>query len=295
MTSIRVLEGDNLAVMTELAVYGARYQLVYADIPFCSNRVYTTSKGSFARDGEVAFDDRWDSLEAYLEATTRSLMKAWTLLTPDGSLVVHVDTTASHYVKVELDRAFGRSHFASEIIWRYRRWPTKTSNFQRVHDTLFRYRRDITVMPRFNQLYEPLSPKTIATWGTRKQRAVWDPETGKGVKDSPPRRLKSSTTAEQSPGVPLGDVWDIGIVAPVSRERTGYPTQKPLALLERLILATTNEGDRVLDPFCGSATTLMACKKLRRHAVGIDSSKVAVRIARERLGLVTSTSAAVSP
>jgi site-specific DNA-methyltransferase (adenine-specific) len=98
------------------------------------------------------------------------------------------------------------------------------------------------------------------------------------------RRVRSSSTNEPSPGAPLGDVWEIGIIGPGSKERTGYPTQKPEALLERLILATTNPGDFVLDPFCGSGTTLAVCQRLGRSVVGIDSSDVAIRIARGRSG-----------
>ncbi|HEY3592223.1 MAG TPA: site-specific DNA-methyltransferase, partial [Polyangiaceae bacterium] len=160
------------------------------------------------------------------------------------------------------------------IIWRYRRWPSKTPNFQRVHDVLLRYVRDPSKTPRFVQLFEPLAASTQLTWGTRKQRAVVD-ESG--------RRTRSSTMPEASPGAPLGDVWDIGIIAPVARERTGYPTQKPEALLERVISACTLPGDLVLDPYAGSGTTLTVAAKLGRKAIGIDESPVALRVSEERL------------
>src|SRR6185503_7235299 len=169
---------------------------------------------------------------------------------------------------------FGPRAFASEIVWRYRRWPSKTPNFQRVHDVLLRYVKDPDVRPRFHQLYEPLAASTLATWGTRKQRAVVDDDG---------RRARSSKTAEPTPGAPLGDVWDIGIVAPVARERTGYPTQKPEALLRRLIEACTEPGDWVVDPYCGSGTTLAVCKQIGRRAIGIDSSVQALKTSRKRL------------
>src|SRR5690606_34225814 len=105
-------------------------------------------------------------------------------------------------LKVVCDEVFGIECFASEVIWRYRRWPAKTKNFQRVHDVMLRYVRDPDVAPRFHQLYEPLAPSTQKTWGTKKQRAVVD-ENG--------RRLRSSSTEEPSRGTPLGDVWEIGI------------------------------------------------------------------------------------
>ena len=127
--------------------------------------------------------------------------------------------------------------------------------------------------PRFNPLYEPLAPSTLATWGTGKQRAVF--ENG--------RRLRSSTTKNETPGVPMGDVWDIGVIAPVSKERTGWPTQKPEALLERLVSALTSPGDTVLDPYAGSGTTLAVAARLGRHFVGIDESAAALEIASERL------------
>lgn len=169
---------------------------------------------------------------------------------------------------------FGPDCFASEIIWRYRRWPAKTRNFQRVHDTLFRWVRDASAPSRWNQLYEPLAPSTLRQWGTGKQLAEVD-QRG--------RRRRSTSTSEPSPGVPLGDVWDLPIIAPCAKERTGYPTQKPEALLDRLILATTNPGDLVLDPYVGSGTTIAAAERLGRRAIGIDSSSEAVRVASARL------------
>jgi site-specific DNA-methyltransferase (adenine-specific) len=196
------------------------------------------------------------------------------LLDPAGCLVLHVDPKTSHYAKVLCDEIFGADAFASEIIWRYRRWPAKTRNFQRVHDVLLRYVKDPAVPPRFRQLYEPLASSTEKTWGKSRQRAVVD-ESG--------RRRRSSVTREESPGAPLGDVWDISIIAPVALERTGYPTQKPEALLARLLEACTEPGDLVLDPYAGSGTTLAVAARLGRAAIGIDQSPRAFAIARQRL------------
>lgn len=264
---ISLLHGDSEDVIADVAVAGHRFALCYIDPPFYTQRVHRMGE-------EVAFDDRWATLGHYLAKLTNVIECAWSLLEPHGSLVVHVDPKVSHYVKVQLDELVGADHFASEIIWRYRRWPSKTPNFQRVHDVLLRYRKSLDVEPRWTQLYEPLSAKTLATWGTGKQRAVVGADG---------RRVRSSTTAEQTEGVPLGDVWEIGIIAPVARERTGYPTQKPEALLERLVTALTLPGDAVLDPYAGSGTTLVVCDRLGRDAVGIDSSAVAIRVARARL------------
>ncbi|HEY6560810.1 MAG TPA: site-specific DNA-methyltransferase, partial [Polyangiaceae bacterium] len=221
-----------------------------------------------------AFDDRWADFEEYLGTLAERIAAARQLLRPDGCLVLHVDSKTSHYAKVLCDELFGARCFASEIIWHYRRWPARTPNFQRVHDVLLRYVKDPEQKPRFKQLYEPLAASTLATWGDRKQRAVVD-ESG--------RRRRSSSTQEPTPGAPLGDVWEIGIVAPVARERTGYPTQKPEALLRRLIEACSEPGDRVLDPYMGSGTTLAVCHHLGRQAVGMDVSSEALQIARKRL------------
>jgi site-specific DNA-methyltransferase (adenine-specific) len=177
-------------------------------------------------------------------------------------------------VKVLADEIFGDDAFASEIVWRYRRWPSKTPNFQRVHDVLLRYRKDPSAAPRWNPLYEPLAASTLATWGTRKQRAVFE-EGG--------RRARSSSTAEQSAGVPMGDVWEIGVLAPIARERTGYPTQKPEALLARLVHALSNPGDLVLDPYAGSGTTLAVAAKAGRRFLGVDQSDVAIETTLARL------------
>jgi hypothetical protein len=189
-------------------------------------------------------------------------------------VVVHVDPKTSHYVRVLGDEIFGAEAFASEIVWRYRRWPSKTPNFQRVHDVLLRWRRDPGTPGRWNQPYEPLAASTLATWGTKKQRAVFAADG---------RRARSSSTSEPTAGVPMGDVWEIGVIAPIAHERTGYPSQKPEALLERLIGALTDPRDVVLDPYAGSGTTLAVARKMQRGFIGVDASPVAIETIRGRL------------
>ncbi len=278
--SCMLVHGDNLAAMRALAVRGARFTLAYLDPPFFTGRVHSRvtrarepGTGKLLRSVTPAFDDRWTDLPEYLQALHARVAAARELLAPEGCLVLHVDPKTSHYAKVLCDEVFGPGCFASEIVWRYRRWPSKTRNFQRVHDVLLRYVRDPEATPRFRQLYEPLAASTLATWGDRKQRAV--------VVEG--RRARSSSTEEATPGTPMGDVWDIGIVAPVARERTGYPTQKPEALLERLIEACTEPGDLVLDPYAGSGTTLAVCARLGRRVVGVDESTQAAATTRRRL------------
>lgn len=281
----RFLHGDNAAALESLVATDAgTVTLAYMDPPFLTNRTFDAierqeadvprSGPLKARPRKLAFDDRWDGRADYLASIGRRLVLVRELLAPHGCVVVHVDPKTSHYVKVLADEIFGDDAFASEIVWRYRRWPSKTPNFQRVHDVLLRYRKDPKAKPRWNTPYEPLAPSTIATWGTTKQRAVFE-------KDG--RRARSSATDEPTKGVPMGDVWDIGVIAPISRERTGYPSQKPETLLERLVTALSDPGEIVLDPYAGSGTTLAVAARLGRTFVGIDQSDVAFDVATKRL------------
>ena len=275
-----LLQGNNLGCLRALAsTHRGAFALAYLDPPFFTNREHLAwlrkagERRGAPRTRVPAFDDRWPDLASWLEALGDRLTAARDLVAAHGSVVVHVDPKTSHYVKVLGDAIFGADAFASEIVWRYRRWPSKTPNFQRVHDVLLRWRRDPRAAPRWNQAYEPLAASTVATWGTRKQRAVFG---------SDGRRTRSSSTPEPTAGVPMGDVWDIGVIAPVARERTGYPSQKPEALLARLVGALSDPGDLVLDPYAGSGTTLAVAHAAGRGFVGIDESQVAIDTTRVR-------------
>ena len=279
-----LVTGDNLAAMHALAASRkGEVTLAYLDPPFFTGKAHVRitrkreGRGKILRSESPAFDDRWDSLPAYLQALRDRIVAARELLADHGSLVLHLDPKTSHYAKLICDEVFGPRCFASEIIWRYRRWPSKTKNFQRVHDVLLRFVKDARVEPRFHQLYEPLAASTVATWGVQRQRAVVG---ASGV------RTHSSRTADESPGAPLGDVWEISIIGPVAKERTGYPTQKPEALLERVIGACTLPGDLVLDPYAGSGTTLVVGHRLGRRVLAIDDSPEALDVIRQRLGAV---------
>lgn len=284
---LRFVSGDNLQVLSSMArELRGQVTLVYLDPPFLTNKVHArvhrnrNEAGDFERTEVAAFDDRWSSLSEYLEHLGPRLEALRETLADHGSLVLHVDTKTSHYLKVLCDEIFGPDAFASEVVWRYRRWPAKTRNFQRVHDVLLRYVRNPDANVRFNQLYEPLAASTRATWGTGKQRAVTE---------SSGRRVRSTATETPSPGAPMGDVWDIGIVAPVARERTGYPTQKPEALLERLVRSLSDPGDFILDPYCGSGTTLATAHRLGRRALGIDQGAEARDVTLARLKAMGAT------
>lgn len=255
---------DNLKALSKLKPLEGKVSLIYMDPPFF------TQKRQIGKNG--SFDDTWDDAKDYLRTLHSRIVAYYQLLAPHGNLIIHVDPRTSHYVKNWTDSYIGSHYFLSEIIWRYRRWPSKTPNFQKVHDVLLRYGKD-PKQTRFNQLYEPLAPSTLKVHGTGTQQAVI--ENGK--------RLRTSVTKKPSPGVPLGDVWDIGIIAPSSKERTGWPTQKPEALLERIILSMSNPGDLVIDPYCGSGTAIAVAQRLGRLGIGIDQNADAIKIARKRL------------
>jgi len=261
---LTLFEGNNLTCLGVLEA--SSVTLAYLDPPFYTGKDFTT------KDGRLAYTDKWDSFDQYIQSVVDCIKLIKPLLTEKGCLVLHIDPNTSHYLKCAVDQVMGRENFASEIIWRYRRWPSKTPNFQKIHDVLLRW--TVGPNPTWNQLYEPLAPSTIKQWGKSKQKALITPD-GK--------RLRSQTTKEDSPGVPFGDVWDISILAPQAKERTGYPTQKPSALLSRLIEATTCKGNLVLDPYAGSGTTLSVARSLGRRAVGIDSSSVAIETIKKRI------------
>ena len=258
--SVDLYFGPNVHRMKELQP--GRFNLAYLDPPFFTGRDF----------GE--YSDRWPSKFSYLSELALVFQTIKPLMHPSGSVIVHCDHHMNYRIRWELDQVFGEDRFASEIIWRYRRWPAKTPNFQNMHDTLFRYTIGDLKDATWNQLFEPLAPSTQKTWGDRKQKAV--------MKDG--RRQKSSKTDEATQGAPMSDVWEIGIIAPVAKERTGYPTQKPERLLERVISSMSNPGDWILDPYCGSGTTLAVADRMGRNAVGIDFGVEAVNTTRERLG-----------
>src|SRR6185369_6961832 len=141
-----------------------------------------------------------------------------------------------------------------------------------MHDVIFWYGRSPGDAHAWTPLYEPLAASTLATWGTKRQ-----------IADFSSGRRKPSQTDEETPGAPMADVWDIGIIAPIARERVGYPTQKPEALLRRVIEAASRPGDLVADFFAGSGTTLAVAEKLGRRWIGCDVGRVAIETTKKRL------------
>ena len=210
---------------------------------------------------------------AYLTYMGERLVEMRRLLADHGGIYLHCDPTASHYLKAMMDAIFGHASFRNEIIWSYRRWSVRSfRGYQRMHDTILYYMKD-PASGVFNVEYEPPSESYLRRFKGGSNRK--DP-------DNPSRVIPVD---EPTRGMPRRDVWgDIGIVAGNARERVGYPTQKPLALLERIISASSSPGDLVLDPFCGCGTAVVAAHNLERRWIGIDISATAMDVIQRRLG-----------
>ncbi len=277
----RLIRGDQRWVLPALSSeFRGAVDLIYIDPPFDTGGSFsfkTRLPGRRAADGassvvsERAYRDRW-GLDRYLAWFAPLVASLRELLSERGTLYVHLDWRAVHYAKVVLDEVFGVDCFRSEIIWRYRRWPAPTPNLQRMHDTILAYARGPKSVPIFHTLYEPLAPSTRQTFGTRRQ-----------VADFSSGRRKPAQLDEPSPGAPLADVWDIGVIAPSGHERVGYPTQKPVALLERIVRLSSDEDSLVLDCFSGSGTTALVAERLGRRWIAADIGRLAVHTTRRRL------------
>jgi DNA modification methylase len=221
--------------------------------------------------GMKAFIGENDML-AYLAMMAPRLLQLRRVLKPTGSIYLHCDPTASHYLKLLMDAVFGGGNFRNEIIWCYKRWPSKQDNFQQMHDVIFRYSKSKDVL--WNKLYEDFTEQTKRRIkGGMKIEHVLG-ESGK---------ILIRPTKEKSPGVAMCDYWNIPMIAGQAKERLGYPTQKPEALLERIILASSNEGDVVLDAFCGCGTTIAVAQRLGRRWIGIDITHLAISLIKHRL------------
>ena len=269
----RLVHADNrAAILALLGELEGRVDLLYIDPPFATGGSFSARTGPGAEE-VLAYDDRWEvGLGDYLSRMLEQLELFRALLSPRGTIFLHCDWHVSHYLRCLLDEVFGEGAFKNEIVWRYRRWPAKTKSFQRMHDVLFWYGKAPNDSHAWTPLYEGLAPSTQKTWGTKRQ--VADFSTG---------RRRPSQTTEETLGAPMADVWDIGIIAPIARERVGYPTQKPEALLRRVIEAASRPGDLVADFFAGSGTTLAVAEKLGRRWVGCDLGRVAVHTTKKRL------------
>lgn len=301
--------GDNLHVLRE-HIKTESIDLVYLDPPFNSNANYNvlfkSPMGQSSHAQIEAFEDTWhwgvqaerefneilqygntdvaeviqslrkflgeNDMMAYLIMMCNRLLELHRVLKPTGSLYLHCDPTASHYLKIVLDGVFGKENFRNEIIWSYKKWAVAEMKFSRNHDVILFYAKSKNAP--FNVLLQQRAASTLKRFGNKKIVSGHDEH---GV------RTPSITLEEDSEGVKMSDVWEIPIIAPSSSERLGYPTQKPLALLERIIKASSNEGQVVLDPFCGCGTAVHAAEKLNRQWIGIDITHLAISLIEKRL------------
>ena len=286
-----VWTGDNLRIMR--GMNSASVDLIYLDPPFNSNTNYAAPIGSEAAGAE--FKDTWslqdidvawlDLIEAKHKALHRVINAAMTdsdksyliymavrilemkrVLKTTGSIYLHCDPTMSHYLKLVMDGVFGKSSFRNEIIWRIgwvSGYKTQKKGWIRNHDTILYHTMSNEANENFNKEYIPYPNDYVRRDGKK--------PTGKGI--------------------PIEDTWNCSnsdrldsiMIQSFSKEKTGYPTQKPLALLNRIIKASSNQGDIVFDPFCGCATALVAAQGLERQWIGIDVSPKAVDLVRYRL------------
>ena len=269
---MEIYQGDCLEVSKNITA--ETVDLVYLDPPFFTQKKHKLTTKD--RTKQFSFDDVWKSLDDYADFLFVRLQEFHRVLSPAGSIFFHCDSNASHIARLLLDRIFGREMLRAEIIWHYRRWSNAQKNLLPSHQTIYFYSK--TPGYKFNRIYGGYSPATNVDQILQKRKRD---EFGKSVYATDENGNHISNGNKK--GVPMSDVWDIPFLNPKAKERTGYPTQKPILLLERIIQISTAEGDCVLDPFCGSGTTLVAAKLLGRNAVGIDISPEAVELTRTRL------------
>jgi DNA modification methylase len=353
--------GDNLDVLRK-HIKNETVDLIYLDPPFKSDQSYNVlfreRDGTQSAAQVRAFEDTWhwdesaalayretveaggqvaealrafrilvgdSDMLAYLSMMAPRLRELCRVLKPTGSLCLHCDPSAGHYLKLLLDAIFGPERFLSEVIWKRTSAHSSAKRYGPVHDVLLCYTKSESYT--WNRIYQPYDQAYIDTFfdhedddGRRWKRTdltgagTRNGETGKtwrGINVTakgrhwalPPADLdqleaagkihwpakeggmpRLKQYADEMPGVPLQDVWtDIPPMHNLSAERLGYPTQKPLALLERIISASSNAGDVVLDPFCGCGTAIDAAHKLGRRWIGIDITQVAIGIIRHRM------------
>jgi site-specific DNA-methyltransferase (adenine-specific) len=352
--------GDNLAIL-RAHVEDESVDLIYLDPPFNSNANYNllfkAPHGHQSQAQIEAFDDTWhwnepaerafdevmqsgnsdaaemlramrsflkeNDMMAYLTMMAVRLIELHRVLKPSGSLYLHCDPTASHYLKILLDAVFGPERFKTEIIWkRTSAHGNADISYGDVTDTILYYLKSKAFL--FNKQFTPYSEKYVRDfyrytdesgrryrldnlrnpgvrpnlhyeykgykphpngWAMSKARMEQlDREGRLYFPKLPDGRIQLKRFLDEMPGNPLSNLWDdIQPIGAQAQERLGYPTQKPLALLERIISASSNEGDLVLYPFCGCGTTVHAAQKLNRRWIGIDVTHLAIHLIQRRL------------
>ncbi len=315
--------GDNLDIMR--GMNSASVDLIYLDPPFKSNRNYAAPIGSKAAG--AAFKDTWTlsdvdhawhgeiaeelpplysviaaaglahgkGMKSYLIMMAVRLLEMKRLLKETGSIYLHCDPTASHYLKVLMDVVFGKNNFRNEIVWSYKKVAnSKAKKFLRAHDTILFY----SASDSYD--YNPTYDSTLSPRKEQLVRAGYNTKNMNGLRyiyvydDSVLSRKEQEGKIDRNDfdviryvdttqGNRHTDVFSINFLNSQSKENVGYPTQKPVALLERIIRASSNPGDVVLDPFCGCATTCVVADRIERQWIGIDLSPMAVKLVLDRI------------
>lgn len=268
----RLILGDNLGVMASLLPTSeGAFDLIYADPPFLSGKAYKAriGRGEDSRQPSEwrttwGYQDTWRDGTEYLDMLNARLQLMYRLLAPTGTLYLHLDWHASAYARVLLDEIFGPNRLLNEIIWVYHGPSPIRSAFKRKHDTILVYTKSNDYTFNADAVRVPYNPSTERTFAS-------SPKAGFGkIPD-----LQRGKVPE--------DWWYFPVVARLHAERTGYPTQKPEGLLERILLASSNPEDRVADFFCGSGTTALVADRLNRRWVACDRAPLAVHTTERRL------------
>ena len=261
MKTNTIYEGDNVEVLTKFP--DKSVDLIYLDPPFFSNRKWEIVWGDAA---EIrSFEDRWKGgKENYIQWMERSLRDCYRILKDTGSIYLHCDWHANAHLRILLDEIFGKNNFRNEIVWCYGGGGISKKDFPRKHDTIFRYTK--TDNYTFNIEYRKYSAGTLKVGG------------GRHSLTSGGKQLNVEK------GTPINDWWcDLPKLTSYQKQWLAWPTQKPVLLLERIIRASSNPGDVVLDPFCGCGTTLDAAQRLGRKWVGIDVAPTGCKVMKKRM------------
>ena len=267
-----ILHGDCLSELKQIE--DKTVDLIYLDPPFFSQKKHSLTTRDNSK--KYSFEDTWKNINNYTSYIQNRLIECKRVLKDTGSIFLHCDRAASHYLRIALDEIFGPENFQSEIIWYYKRWSNSKNGLLNSHQVIYFYSK--TSQFKFNKIFESYSPTTNIDQIFQKR--VRD-KNGK----TKYKRIENgdSELVQSKMGVPLSDVWEIPYLNPKANERVGYPTQKPIILLEKIIELVTDKDDVVLDPFCGSGTTLVAAAILNRKYIGIDLSQDAIELTKKRL------------
>lgn len=262
----KLICGDNLEELAKLPKKSV--DLIYIDPPFFTNKQYEVV---WKDEAEIrSYKDRWEGgIEHFISWLKPRVRAMYEVLKPTGSFYLHCDWHANAHIRIMLDEIFGEENFQNEIIWYYRGGGVSKERFGRRHDTIYFYTKGNKWTFNADEVRTPYSEETLKRL---KYKA---------------RAFRGERVYETYEPHPLGkfpdDVWIMQPVMPSSKERVGYPTQKPEALLERIIKASSNKGDVVLDAFCGCGTTISVAQQLGRKWIGIDISPTAIKVIQRRL------------